>query len=117
MKSIGALFRSSVAGRNNHMGHNFRSYGAALGAYDFEDFVEMARQFYDEAMRSRNAAFTTVRLPRGRLAIDRDGELRGVYDRHGNPLAFFRPNFRHFGYNNKEEELENFRAGRNLLFS
>jgi pyocin large subunit-like protein len=117
MKFSRLLRGALISRKNNHMGHNFRSYGASFGAYDFDAFVNMAQRFYEDAMRAKDAGYSIIEMPRGRVAIDKDGEIRGVFDQRGNPLAFFRPSFRNFGFSSKEEELKSFRAGENILFN
>jgi len=91
------------------MGDNYRLYGASFGVYDYEEFVDLARSFFMESMMSDDPAYTVIEMPKGRKLVDYDGNVRGIYDRSGAPVAFFRPNYRQLGYANKDQELEDIR--------
>ncbi len=100
------------------LGHNFRTYGTSFHAHDYNEFAALARKFYNDAMAAEgDPAYTSVKMSGKRIAIDYKGEVRGVYDRYGRPIAFFRPNFVDFGYTSKEKELADFRAGENAAFT
>lgn len=91
------------------MGDNFRLYGASFGVHDFDEFADLARSFFMEAMVSDDPGYTVIDMPKGRKLVDYDGNVRGIYDKSGTPLAFFRPNYRQLGYANKDQELEDIR--------
>ena len=113
LKEASILFRRVNSHRGeNILGFNFRKFGADFGVYDFDEFVEKARGFYREAANSGDPGFSVVDLPDGRKAIDKDGEMRGIFNEEGEPIAFFRPDFRELGYDDKEQELADFRAGK-----
>jgi len=98
------------------LGANFRKYGHTFGTYDFSDFVERAKEFYDKGIQSGDPYYTVVELSGDRVAIDYNCEVRGIFTREGKPLAFFRHDFRQFGYTSKAAELEDFRQGERVLF-
>lgn len=105
-----------VSNRNLTLGHNFRKYGLEFGVHDYDEFINKARKFYFTALNSEEEGYTILRLSRHRVAIDYKGEMRGVYDGHGEPLAFFRPDYHELGYDTPEHELDDFRAGKSPLF-
>ena len=114
-KSI--MRRIRLTADSSAIGANFRQYGASFGTYDFDAFVKRAREFFDQAMKSRTDGFIIVSVPNNRIAIDFNGEMRGIFSLKGKPLAFFRPDYRASGYASKSDELNDFRRGRNVLFS
>lgn len=114
MKKIARLLRTALK-PSDHMGHNYRTYGTSFGVHDYEDYVVLARKFYREAMNSNAPEYTVVKIKGDRTAIDYNGEVRGVYDKNGEPVAFFRPNYRSLGYNNRDEELEQFRLSKTAI--
>ena len=108
---VGSLirrFRHSPS--TSTLGANFRNYGPALGAYDFDAFIDMAEEFYEEGIHSDDPSYTVIRMNGDRVAIDKNGEKRGIYTRKGKPVAFFKPDFRASGYTSKEEEISAFRG-------
>ena len=105
------LRRIGLLSEKDALGANFRRFGPEFGAYDYDEFETMARDFYTEGKDSDDPYYTIVEMSDNRVAIDYNGEKRGVYDKSGNPLAFFRPNFHQLGYNSKSQELDAFRSG------
>lgn len=99
------------------LGANFRRFGSSFDVYDFSDFADKAKEFYRQGIDSENPDYTVVELPGNRVAIDYNGEIRGIYTRKGKPIAFFRHDFRQAGYASKSAELEDFKKGRHILFS
>ncbi len=96
----------------NVLGANFRAYGRSFGVFDFSEFVEHARGFYADALARRGEqGYTILILPNGMKAIDLRGEVRGVFDKDGNPIAYFRPNYRVLGYATPQEEINDFKQG------
>jgi len=114
-KSI--LGRIRLTSDTSAIGANFRKYGASFSTYDFDAFVEKAKEFYAKATDSTDSLYTLVEMPGKRIAIDYNGEIRGIFTLKGKPLAFFRPDYRLSGYASKAAELDDFRHGRNVLFS
>lgn len=108
-KETSQIMKKMGLGSRNMMGTNFREYGAEMGIYDYEDYVRYARRIYQEAMKNPGG-FTIIDLPKKQKAIDFQGKLRGVYDRHGEPVAFFKPDYHRFGFTNYREELLEFKA-------
>lgn len=96
-------------GDENMMASNFRSYGASMGIYDFDDYVGYAARIYKEAMKNPGG-FTVIDLPRNKKAIDFQGKMRGVYNQFGEPIAFFKPDYQQLGYKTLQEELRDFRT-------
>ncbi len=94
---------------------NFEQYGELFGVYSFRDFKTMAKKFLEEALASKDPKYTIVRLPENKVGVDYNCEFRGVYDRDGQPVAFFRPNYVQLGYPNKERELEDWKSGKTYL--
>ena len=84
---------------------NFRDFGPSFGVYDYEDFVIMARQFFQEGISAKDSFYTVIDLPDNRVGIDYNGEKRGIYKKNGEPIAFFRPDFQRRGFTSKSEEL------------
>lgn len=117
MQQFATLLKTVSGTQNTALGANFRKFGPSFGAYDYEDFVELAQKFYHEAMNSDDSSYSVVRLGDGRIAIDCNAEIRAVYDKDGTPIAFFRPDFKQLGYQNKVQELEDFRNGTNIAYS
>lgn len=95
-------------GANNMMGSNFRTYGASMGIYEFDDYVKYARRIYAEAMANPNG-YTIISMPDGGKAIDFQSKLRGIYTATGEPRAFFKPDYLQLGYSSAEEELFEFK--------
>ena len=95
-------------GQNNMMGANFRTYGASMGIYDYDDYMKYARRIYTEAMNNPGG-FTIIDLPDGGKAVDFQSKLRGIYSATGEPRAFFKPDYQQLGYTNPQEELNEFR--------
>lgn len=102
---------------SNALGANFRKFGPSFGAYEYDDYIRLAQKFFHEGIDSDDALYSVKRYADGRIAIDYNGEIRGVYTRAGKPLAFFRPDFRQLGYPNKSQELQAFRSGHNELLA
>lgn len=89
---------------------NFLRYGKEMGVRRFEEFERMARDFFvDGLMGDGRPDWVVVELSGGRLAIDHNGEKRGIFLRDGTPLAFFKPDFRAEGFATRRQELEAFR--------
>lgn len=112
-------FKIPFFGRKKYhpnMVRNFQNYGVEFGVYSMDDFDAMARKFYEEGLKSSDPLFTVILLPKHRCGIDYNGEYRGIYEPNGTPIAFFRPNFRQFGYRSKEEELNDWRSGKNAAY-
>lgn len=107
--SSSLLRKLGLSSDNTMLGSNFRMYGADMGIYDYEDYVRYARRIYQEAMANPDG-FTILELPKGKKAIDFQGKIRGIYNRHGDPIAFFRPDYRKMGYTNYMDELREFAA-------
>ena len=99
------------------LGANFRKFGSSFNTYDFDAFADMARDFYEEGIMSEDPLFTVLKISGNRVAIDYNGEVRGIFTHKGKPLAFFRPDFHQSGYTSKAAELDDFRRGKNVLFS
>lgn len=116
IKQLFSLLRGSRSGGRSALGDNFRRFGASFGAYDYEDYVELAQKFYHEGLNSEDPLYSVVNLSGDRIAIDYNGEIRAVYNKFGDPLAFFRPSFQQLGYTNKVQELEDFRNGKNVAY-
>lgn len=110
------LGRIRLTADSSAIGANYRTFGTAFGAYDFDVFMDKAREFYKQGSASSDPLFTIINMSKGRIAIDYDGETRGIYTRRGKPLAFFKPDFRRSGYRTKADELADFRHGL-VLFS
>lgn len=88
------------------MWENFRSYGLKFGATDMDTFETVARQFYFDHVQDNDARCSRTYLSDGRIGIDFDGKTRGVYDKYGNPIAFYSPNYEASGFNSPEEERQ-----------
>lgn len=114
-KSI--LGRIRLTADSSALGANFRKFGPSFGAYDFDVYVEKAKEFYAEATASDDPLYTKVETGNGRIAIDYNGVIRAIYTRKGKPLAFFRFDYHQAGYASKADELDDFRHGKNLFFS
>jgi pyocin large subunit-like protein len=99
------------------IGANYRKFGLSFGTYDFDAFVQKAREFFAQAHESDDPHFTVLELKGHRIAIDYNGEIRGIFTRRGKPLAFFRPDYQQLGYLSRDAELADFKNGRNVLFS
>ncbi len=111
----GALLRlTSMSQTNNALEANFLRFGASFGADDIIAFADAAIQFYEEGMKSKDPLYTIVDMGDDRIAIDYNGEVRGIYTSKGKPLAFFRPDFKKQGYATKEMELEFFKNKNSL---
>jgi pyocin large subunit-like protein len=110
------LRRIRLTADTGALGANFRKFGVSFNTYEYDAFVKKARAFFKEAEGSDDPLFTVIDMPGNRIAIDYNGDRRGIFTRKGKPLAFFRPDFRQLGYASKEAELEDFRRGRNVLF-
>ncbi len=104
------LSRMSTPSENSALGANFRKFGTSFGTYDFDAFLDLSRNFYTEGMVSRDPLYTLIHMRGNRIAIDYNGEIRGIFSNKGTPLAFYRPDFRQLGYANKGEELAAFRS-------
>jgi hypothetical protein len=91
------------------IGANFRMYGPEMGIYDYEDYLRYARRIYKEAMANPEG-FTIIELSEGKKAIDFQGKLRGVFTASGEPVAFFKPDYKKMGFTNYKDELEEFAA-------
>lgn len=96
-------------GDSSMMMANFRTYGASMGFYEYNDYVSYASRIFKEAM-SNPEGFTVINLPRNRTAIDFQGKLRGVYNQFGEPIAFFKPDYQQLGYSTLQEELRDFKT-------
>ncbi len=94
-------------GDKNMLAANFRTYGASMGFYDYDEYAQYAARIYKEAMNNPSG-FTIINLPRNRKAIDFQGKLRGVYNQFGEPIAFFKPDYQQLGYGTLQEELRDF---------
>ena len=117
-KQFFSLLRTSKRpGERNALGDNFRKFGTSFGVYDYEDYVALARKFYHEALNSEDNLYSVVTLSDGRTAIDYNGEIRAVFSKYGDPIAFFRPSFQQLGYQNRIQELADFRNGKNVAYS
>ena len=98
------------------LGANYRKFGPTFGTYDFSDFVAKAKEFYKTGISSQDPNYTVVDLSGGRVAIDYNCEMRGIFTGKGKPIAFFRHDFRQTGYVSKADELEDFKSGKHVLF-
>ncbi len=96
--------------------HNFRRYGIEFGTYDYNSFVQKARKFYRSARESTDDGYSIVEMSRNRVAVDYEGKMRGVYHTNGEPIAFFKPDYRYMGYDSRQHELEDFRSGKSAMF-
>lgn len=116
-KSI--LGRIRLTAQTNALGANYRKFGTTFGTYDYDAFVEKAGFFFHDAKRmaADNPSYTIIDMADGRIAIDYNAEVRGIYTSKGKPLAFYRPDYRQWGYNNKDDELLAFKLGKNVPFS
>lgn len=114
-ESYSLMQRIRHAPGSSAIGANFRKFGPSFGTYDFEDFLERAHEFFQDAMESDDPKYSRVDMGPDRVGIDYNGEIRGMFTRKGKPLAFFRPDFHQLGYASRSEELAAFRAGRALL--
>lgn len=85
---------------------NYERHGEELGAYNVEDYLFMARRFLEVAMEPGNIGYTFLKMGRNAFGVDYQGELRGIYQKNGMPMAFFKPDHTLLGYPNKEAELE-----------
>ena len=111
LESIG-LWNSQEA--DSTMALNYRVYGAAMGFAGYDEFVQRAKSFFDEALdatEENKPGYTRVDLSKKRIAFDYNCEIRGIYTHNGKPVAFFKPNFKAAGFRTAEEELEMFRQG------
>ncbi len=108
-KETSQLIKKLGLSGDNMLGANFREYGAQMGIYDFEDYKQYACRIYQEAMKNPGG-FTIINLPDGRKAIDFQGKLRGIYDKYGEPIAFFKPDYKKMGYPSYREELLEFES-------
>lgn len=118
IKQFFSLLRGSrSSSARNALGDNFRKFGASFGAYDFEEYVQLAQKFYHDGLDSDDERYSVVHLSDGRIAIDYNGEIRAIYTKYGDVIAFFRPSFQQLGYSNKVQELEDFRKGKNVAYS
>ena len=116
-KQFFSLLRGSKRpGERNALGDNFRKFGTSFGAYEYEDYVALAQKFYHDALNSEDPLYCVVNLSGDRIAVDYNGEIRAVYSKYGDPIAFFRPSFLQLGYQNKIQELEDFRSGKNVAY-
>jgi len=86
---------------------NFRNHGKAMGFENFSDYKSYAERIYSEAMNNPEA-FTVINLPKSKTAVDFQSKMRGIYDAFGNPLAFFVPDTHISGYDDPEQELQEF---------
>ncbi len=116
MQQFASLLRSATTSRSNTLGDNFRKFGASFGVYEYEDFVQLAQKFYHEGMNATDSHYSVISLSGGRAAIDYNGEIRAVYDKFGQPIAFFRPDYKQMGYASKLQELQDFRDGKNIAY-
>ena len=115
IREAGSLLRrANYKLDSSALGINFRKFGPSFEAYEFDAFVEQAKQFYKKGIHSSDPLYTVVDLPGGRMAIDYNGEIRGIYTEKGRPLAYFRPDYRSAGYRNKAEELEDYIKGKTI---
>jgi len=109
------LFGINFDAIHNNLIRNFERFGAEFGASDIYEFEEMARKFYADALHNgrQNSLYSIVILPKERFGIDYNGQYRAIYEKGGKPIAFFRPSYRDAGYNNKQQELSDWKSGRN----
>ncbi len=109
------LGRVRLTADTSTLGANFRKFGPSFSVYEFDAFVEKAREFFADGMESTDPYYTVIEMPDNRIAIDYNGDIRGIFTRKGKPLAFFRPDYYQSGYRSKNDELADFKKGKNLF--
>lgn len=110
VSSLEELYRPS---QRSALRDNFKQYGSAFGVYNYSDFREMARRFYEDALTSKDSLYTIIQLSKHTIGIDYNGDMRGIYNaRDGDPIAFFKPNFAALGYSSKQQEIEDWKKGK-----
>ena len=91
---------------------NYLTCGTEMGCAGYDEFVRYAKRFFDEAsaaVMKNKEGYTRVYLNSSRIALDRNGQVRGIYTPNGKPVAFFKPNFKSAGFFSPEEELQAFK--------
>ena len=92
---------------------NFHHYGDSFNVASAQEYTELAIKLYNDAkaQSGEGSHYSVIEVGYGRVAIDCNGEMRGIFSLEGKPLAFFRPDYRQLGFSSKQEELEAFRKG------
>ncbi|MBN8531259.1 MAG: hypothetical protein J0L97_05295 [Alphaproteobacteria bacterium] len=85
---------------------NYQRFGKALGATSAEDYQLMAQEFLKLASRTSSQGYTFLKMSADTFAVDfREGDMRAIYRKNGQPLAFFIPNHLEAGFSSREEEF------------
>ncbi len=92
------------------LGANFRRYGSSFGTYDYDAFIALAKKFFTDGKHSSDPLYSVVEMADGRIAVDYNGEVRGIFTAKGKPLAFFRPDYTQAGFQSKHEEILAFQS-------
>lgn len=108
-KASQLLKRMGFSSSGSVLGANFRAYGRSFGVFDFQEFQMHARGFYEDALANAEPGYTILNLPNGRKAVDFRGEVRGIFSAEGEPLAYFRPNYKVLGFANPQDEIRAFK--------